>query len=181
VNEEKPEEYLIAPEDKNVLANLSKMGEHLKELKIAFLQAEAEYDRTKKELDYYAGTVLPTEMMNAGVSSVELIDGGVMTYDRIYRCSPNKNEQDKAIMADWLRQHGGEFLIKERAAVDASNIDKLQAVGIPFVEICDLNTNSLKAFLKDKIGAGGGVAQIMVTDIPEVMHFQETGTVTIEL
>jgi hypothetical protein len=84
-------------------------------------------------------------------------------------------------MAEWLRTVDGAFLIKERAAVDAAQIDKLKDAGIPFTEICDFNTNSLKAFLKDKIGASGGTAQIQVTDIPECMHFQEAGVVTIDI
>jgi hypothetical protein len=181
MSEKNPADYLVSETDSNVLSNLSKMGEHLKALKIKFLEAEAVYNEAKKELDYYAGTVLPTEMMNAGVSRVDLFDGGVMEYIRAYHISPNKNSKDKMIMAEWLREHGGDYLVKEQAAVDGAQIDKLKASGIPYVEICDMNSNSLKAFLKDKIGAGGGVAQIQISDIPEVMHFQETGVVTIDI
>jgi hypothetical protein len=176
-----PESYLVADTDSGVLSNLADMGAHLKELKIKLLETEAAYDSAKKEYDYYAATVLPTALMNAGVSRVDLMDGGVMEYERKYFISPNKNERDKAIMAAWLREHGGEHLIKERAAVDAAQIQKLDAAGIPYTEICDFNSNSLKAFLKDQIGASGGVAQIQISDIPEVIHFQEAGVVTIEV
>jgi hypothetical protein len=174
-------DYLVAPEDKNVLKNLSKMGEELKRLKIKMVEAETVYDAAKKEYEYYANTVLPMEMYNAGVSRVDLLDGGVMTYERKYFCTPNKNEVDKKLMADWLREHGGDSLVKERAAVDGSKIDELRKAGIPFTEICDFNTNSLKAFLKSQIGAAGGVAQIQLEDIPACMHFQEAGIVTIDV
>jgi hypothetical protein len=157
------------------------MGEHLKQLKIKMVEAETLYEAAKKEYEYYANSVLPMEMYNAGVSRIDLLDGGVMTYERKYYCTPNKNEADKLKMASWLRDHGGDHLIKERAAVDASKIDALKEAGIPFVEICDFNTNSLKAFLKDKIGASGGTAQLTVEEIPECMHFQEAGAVSIDI
>jgi len=60
-------------------------------------------------------------------------------------------------------------------------MDKLKATGIPYAEVDDLNTNSLKAFFKDKIGAGTGVAQLQIQDIPESFHFQEVGFVNIEV
>ena len=174
-------DYLVSDTDKNVLKNLASMGTHLKELRIKMMEAEAVYDAAKKEYEYYSSSVLPMEMYNAGVTSLELIDGGVLKYERKYFCTPNKNEADKQKMADWLRAHGGEHLIKERAAVDASKIEDLRKAGIPFTEICDFNTNSLKAFLKDQLGVSGGTAQIQASDIPEVMHFQEAGIVTIEV
>jgi hypothetical protein len=176
-------DYLVGDTDKNVLKNLASMGAHLKELKVKMLQAEALFDAAKQEYEYYSNSVLPMEMYNAGVSRLDLLDGGTMIYERKYFCTPNKNEADKKKMADWLKVQGGEHLIKERAAVDASKFEALKAAGIPFTEICDFNTNSLKAFLKDKLGASatGGVAQIQISDIPECMHFQEAGTVSIDI
>ncbi len=177
---EQGDDYLIAPTDKNVLQNLSKMGSHLKALKVKMVEAEAVYEAAKKEYDYYANSVLPMEMYNAGVSTLELMDGGILRYERKFYCTPNKNEADKKKIADWLRANGGEFLIKERAAVDAAQIPLLVNARVPFTEICDFNTNSLKAFLKDKLGAGGGLAQITPEQIPAEIHFQEQGMVTIE-
>lgn len=173
-------EYLVQETDKTVLKNLSQMGSHLKELKIKMLQTELQYEEAKKAYEYYANTVMPQEMYNAGVTRIELLDGGMLTYERKYYCTPNKNEGDKQIMADWLRTQGGDFLIKERAAVDASKIEDLKKAGIPFTEICDFNTQSLKAFLRDKIGAAGGTAQLTIDQIPACMHFQEQGVVTID-
>jgi hypothetical protein len=175
------EDYLVARTDGNVLKNLAKMGERLKELRLDMDAKEQAYKDAKKEHDYYAGTILPMEMFNAGVSSVELMTGGCMQYDRKYYCQPNKNEEDKRAMAAWLREHGGEHLIKERAAVDASQVDKLAAAGIPFVEIADINTNSLKAFLKDLLGGNGGTPQVSADEIPACIHFQEVGVVSIDV
>jgi hypothetical protein len=174
-------DYLVTDTDQNVLKNLSQMGEHLKELKLKMMAAEAAYDDAKKEHDYYASSVLPMAMFNAGVSELKLMTGGKLVYERKFYCQPNKNADDKQRMAEWLRNNEGDFLIKEKATVDGTQIDKLKEAGIPFIEIDDINTNSLKAFLKDKIGASGGVAQIQIADIPECMHFQEVGITTIEV
>jgi hypothetical protein len=174
-------DYLTTAPDAPVLKNLSKMGEHLKELKLKMLSAETAYNEAKKEHDYYASSVLPMEMFNLGISELKLMSGGTLTYERKFYCQPNKNDADKKIMADWLRDHGGEDLVKEKAQVDAAKIADLKAAGIPYTEIDDINTNSLKAFLKDKIGAAGGQVQIQVTDIPACMHFQEVGLVSIDV
>lgn len=173
-------DYLKSPEAASINAkNLAVMGEHLKELKIKMLTAEAAYEDAKKEYSYYASSVLPMEMFNAGVSEIKLMSGGIMTYERKFYCQPNKNDEDKRIMAEWLREHGGENLIKEKAEVPGAAIEALKINGIPYVEVDDINTNSLKAFLKDKIGASGGTVQLQIQDIPACMHFQEVGVVDI--
>jgi len=169
-------------EDNNaMLKNLSEMGERLKQLKLDMDVAEAQYSDAKKAYEHYANQILPMEMFTAGVAEVKLMSGGTMSYVRKFYCQPNKNDTDKQVMSMWLRENGGEHLIKEKASVDASQMDALRASGIPYVEISDFNTNSLKAFLTDKIGAKGGIAQIQVQDIPACMHFQEVGIVTIDV
>jgi len=74
-------DYLTTESDKNILQNLVKMGEHLKALKLKVIELEAEYKQAVKEHDYYASSVLPMEMFNAGVSEIKLMSGGVMTYE----------------------------------------------------------------------------------------------------
>lgn len=174
-------DFLTTNTDQNVLKNLSKMGDHLKDLKLKMLKSQAQYEQDKKEYDYYSSSVLPMEMFNAGVAEVKLMSGGVMTYERKFYCQPNKNAADKQIMAEWLRKNDGGHLVKETGQVIGENLGKLQAAGIPYVEIDDINTNSLKAFLKDKIGAAGGMVQVQIQDIPDCMHFQEVGRVNIEV
>jgi hypothetical protein len=175
------EDYLIQEQDKNVLKNLVKMGEHLKSLNSKMLAKEAEYIEAKKEYDYYANSVLPMEMFNAGVASLDLISGGRISYEHKYYCQPNKNADDKNVIAEWLRQHGGEHLIKDQAYVDGALIGKLKEIGIPYVEKDDINTNSLKAFIKDKLGEQGGTQQLTLDDIPACIHFQEVSTVRIDI
>lgn len=175
-------DYLRVQEgDISVLKNITTMGEHLKKLKVRVLAAEAELKAAKKEHDYYASSILPMEMFNAGLSEIRLISGEMMRYERKFYCQPNKNAADRKIIYDWLKDNDGEFLIKEKATVDGAQIDKLKESGIPYIEYGDVNTNSLKSFLKDKIGAGGGTVQLEIADIPECIHFQEVGVVDIEI
>lgn len=167
--------------DKNVLKNLSKMGEQLKTLKLRMLEAQANADAAKKEYEHYANVVLPTEMFSAGVDSLSLTSGGNITVKRNFYCQPNKNAKDRATMAAWLRENGGEYLIKSNAKVSMDDMDSLKDNNIPFIEETDINTNSLKSFLKDKIGATTGVQQIKVEDIPDCIHFQEVTSVDLTL
>lgn len=171
----------ISGQDKGVLKNLSAMGEKLKELKCVMLAAQAEADRAKKEFEHYANVIIPQEMFSAGVDSIGLSSGGSLRIKRNFYCQPNKGEEDRKKIVEWLRANGGGHLVKHNATVDSSDMDKLEQNGIPYIENTNVNTTSLKAFLKDKIGATTGVQQISIEDIPACIHFQEVTTVEIEV
>ena len=167
--------------DKTVLKNLSQMGEKLKELQLKMLETQALADQAKKEFEHYANVIIPQEMFSAGVDSIGLSSGGSLKVKRNFYCQPNKNPEDKKKIVEWLRANGGGHLVKHDASVAAEDMDRLQKNGIPFIENTSVNTTSLKAFLKDKIGATTGVQQIAVEDIPACIHFQEVTTVELEV
>ena len=171
----------IPQADKRVLKNLSQMGEKLKELRLRMLETEAAAEQAKKEYEHYANVLVPNEMFAAGIDSLGLSSGGALRIKRNFYCQPNKNPEDKRKIADWLRANGGEYLIKHDATVSADDMDKLEQNGIPYVENAAVNTTSLKAFLKDKLGVTTGVQQIQVADIPACIHFQEVTTVELEM
>lgn len=171
----------ITDGDKNVLKNLSTMGEKLKELQLKMLEAQAVAEQAKKAYEHYANVIIPQEMFSAGVDSIGLASGGSLKVKRNFYCQPNKNAEDRKKIVEWLRANGGEHLVKHDASVSAEDMDKLEENGIPFIENTNVNTTSLKAFLKDKIGATTGVQQIDISDIPACIHFQEVTTVELEL
>lgn len=171
----------IEQSDKTVLKNLSQMGEKLKELQLKMLETQALADQAKKEFEHYANVIIPQEMFSAGVDSIGLVSGGSLKVKRNFYCQPNKNIEDKKKIVKWLRANGGGYLVKHDVSVAAEDMDKLQQNGIPFIENTSINTTSLKAFLKDKIGATTGVQQIAVEDIPACIHFQEVTTVELEV
>lgn len=171
----------IQEQDKGVLKNLSTMGEKLKELKLAMDIKAAEAEQAKKAYEHFANVIIPQEMFSAGVDSIGLSTGGMLKVKRNFYCQPNKNAEDKAKIAKWLRENGGEHLVKHDATVSPEDMSKLKANGIPFIENTNVNTTSLKAFLKDKLGVTTGVQQISIEDIPECIHFQEVTTVELEV
>lgn len=171
----------IQQQDSAVLKNLSAMGEKLKELKANMLATQAAAEQAKKEFEHYANVIIPQEMFSAGVEGIMLASGGSLKVKRNFYCQPNKNDEDKKIITDWLRANGGEHLVKSEAKVPETEIGKLKKNNIAFVESTNVNTQSLKAFLKDKIGATTGVQQIAIEDIPACIHFQEVTTVELEV
>ena len=104
----------------------------------------------------------------------------MLSVKRAYYCSPNKNAEDKKIMADWLIANGGEHLIKKTITAGEDSINALKAANIPFAEDSNVNTASLKSFLKDKLGITSGIAQIQMEDIPKCIHFSEVQVAEIE-
>lgn len=171
----------IQQQDGAVLKNLAQMGEKLKELKIAMETANATAEQAKKAYEHYANVIIPQQMFSAGIDSIGLSSGGSLKVKRNFYCQPNKNPEDRKKIVEWLRKNGGEHLVKHDASVSAEDMEKLEQNGIPFVENTNVNTTSLKAFLKDKIGATTGVQQITLEEIPACIHFQEVTTVELEV
>ena len=175
-------DYLnINVEDKAVLKRLAEMGEQLKKLKEEQLKAEAEAEMAKKKYEHYANVVLPTEMFSCGVDSISLSSGGKMSVKHNYYCQPNKNPEDRKIIADWLRANNGDHLIEHDASVSAEDMDKLTANGIPFIENTSVNTARLKSFIKDGLGVNTGVQKFTMDDIPKCVHFTDVTTVELEV
>lgn len=174
-------DYLMTGADTAVLKNLSQMGSHLKELKEAMVKAEAAAVLAKQEYEHYANNIMPSAMHAAGVDSLELAEGGKLKVSRNYYCSPNKNEADRKIIVNWLREQGGDYLIKSTATVDPTSIDELKKLGIPYAENTAVNTASLKSFIKDKLGITTGTAQLQMEDIPKCIHFCEVTTVDFDM
>lgn len=174
-------DYLtIKSEDKQVLKNLSDLGKHLQELLLVMQTKEAEYSAAKKAYEHFANVVLPTEMFSVGVNSITLDDGSTISIKRNFYCQPNKNANDRLTIVNWLKANGGAHLIESDAKVSSADIAALKSNNIPFIEETAVNTNKLKSFLKDKIGATTGVQQITLEDIPVCIHFQEVTSVAIE-
>jgi len=169
----------IEQQDKKVLSNLSKMGQQLKKLQEVMDKKEEEYERAKKAFQHFANVVLPQQMYAAGVDSIALANGGTLKIKYSYYCQPNKNAEDRKVIADWLKKHNGEHLIEESANVSSADIDLLKQSGIPYAESSNINTLKLKAFLKDGIGVGTGQQQFTLEDIPKCIHFQVVSTVEI--
>ena len=174
------DEEIIGAGDKEVLGNLSRMGEKLRELKEKVEACEEALSAAKKEYQHWANVVLPQEMYACGIESLTLASGGSISLKRNFYCQPNKNEADRKVMASWLREHGGAHLIVEEAQVGPDDVPRLKEAGIPYVESESVNTNKLKAWLKDGIGVTTGQQRFTIDDIPKCIHFQEVTVADIQ-
>jgi hypothetical protein len=166
-------DYLnIGETDQQVLGNLKAMADHLKLLADKVMEAEAVYKQLQQEYDTYRFQTLPAAMQSAGVMSVTTSDGHRIEVKNKFYCNPNKNDNDRLLIGKWLASHGAAHLIKKQAVVDGQQLAKLDEAGVPYVEKWDMNTNSLKAWIKDQLGLGkAGIAQISTSDIPDCIHF----------
>ena len=87
------------------------------------------------------------------------------------QCSINKNDKDRETVAEWLREHGADNLVKSECIVPSSQIEKLKANAITYEEEMSLNTNSVKAFVLDQLGQKGSPATITKDDLPKGLNF----------
>lgn len=163
-----------------VIKDISEKAKILMNLKKTYEKAEEAFKQAEKQYNTYRCVTLPALMQMNGVNALTLDDGTKVGIADKFYCSPNKNDLDQNTMVNWLRDNGGDDLVKSEAHVDKAFIAALKQTSIPFVEQTKVNTNSLKAWLRAQLGADGGVAQIQMADIPECMHFTEVSECTID-
>jgi hypothetical protein len=169
-------DFLSEPEETapQLLKEIKDKAQHLVNLYRVMTEAEEAYEAAKKAYEMYAYITLPNEMKLNGISLIQTTGGDAVRINTKYYCSPNKNETDRAEIREWLRGRGGDSLIKERLIVPQSAFEQLKASGIPFDEDSEVNTNSLKAWIKGELGASGrGIATLSIEDIPKCIHFME--------
>jgi hypothetical protein len=144
----------------------------MKRLQLDMVAAEAAYHHARDEYERYKSTVVIATFVNAGIEQIQDDDGNIVKLESKFYLKPNKNDDDRIIIENWLKANGGEHLLKHEAHVSAEQIDKLKEADIPFADKTDVNTNSLKAHILDLLGyKKGGIARIKLEDIPDCFHF----------
>lgn len=142
----------------------------LMRLRKEFLDAEEKYKQAKAAFEDYSREVLPDIMRQNGVYSVTTEDGLVANMTTKTHVNVTKAKMEK--VCQWLSQNGGDFLIKRQYVVPKNVADKLMDDGVDCAELTDVNTNSLKSFLLDKLGQRtGGLPEITVDQIPDGINF----------
>ena len=134
------------------------------------------------DYNHLAHDIIPDYYKANGISKMCLEDGTIISIDEKLTCSPTKGMSDK--LAEWLRANGGDDLVKSKLEIDVKFIESIKAAGIPFIEETTVNTNSLKAWLKDALGKSGSVARLEVKDIPDFINlfmFNDTKIVIKEI
>lgn len=165
----------------DVLADIANVGNRLKELKQRMIDTKAAADAAEKEYKHYAEVLVPMQMKAVGLDSIKLASGETLYVTHNIHCEPNKNEKDRAIIANWLAKYNGAHLVKQEATVSQDSLTALDEAGIDYAMSKSINTNSLKAFIKNLLGlAKGSTKVIELSDIPECIHFNMVDKVEVK-
>lgn len=144
--------------------------ETLMRLRKEFFDAEEKYKQAKTAFEDYSREVLPDMMRQNGVYSVTTEDG--LTANMTTKTYVNVTKSKMEKVCQWLSQNGGDFLIKRQYIVPKNVAEKLMNDGVDCAELADVNTNSLKSFLLDKLGQKtGSLPGITVDQIPDGINF----------
>lgn len=155
----------------SLMAQIQKHVKKLRELQWKMMEAEEAFKQAEKEyLDYGRNTVPDVFRLN-GLDALRMEDGSMVRVVTKTQCSINKNDRDRASVAQWLREHGAEQLVKSECIVPPSQIEKLKAASITYEEETTMNTNSVKAFVLDQLGQKGSPATITKDDLPKGLNF----------
>lgn len=156
---------------KGLMQQIQAHVQKLRNLQWKMLEAEEAYKNAEKEYLEYSRNVMPDLFKMNGLDALRLDDGSMVRVVTKTNCSINKNEADRNNVAQWLKDHGGDSLIKSECIVPPSQIPALQDSGITYQEETTMNTNSVKAFVLDQLGQKGSPATITKEDLPKGLNF----------
>ena len=141
----------------------------LMRLRTELLDAEEKYKQAKAAFEDYSREILPDIMRQNGVYSVTTEDGLVANMTTKTHVNVTKSKIDQVCL--WLSKNGGDFLVKRQYVVPQNVAVKLMDDGVDCAETVDVNTNSLKSFLLDKLGQRTGPQDITIDQIPDGINF----------
>lgn len=155
----------------NLMAQIQGHVKKLRGLQWAMIEAEEAFKKAEKEYLDYSRNVMPDLFKMNGLDSLRLEDGSMVRVITKTQCSINKNDKDRETVAQWLREHGADNLVKSECIVPPSQIEKLKVNSITYEEEMSMNTNSIKAFVLDQLGQKGSPATITKDDLPKGLNF----------
>jgi hypothetical protein len=159
------------PQSTAVMQQCSVLGSELARLKYEMDEAEIAFNTAKARFMTMQTIDVPNFFQMNGLKGVTLEDGTRVEIKNKYHCSPNKNPADRAKICKWLKEHCGDYLIKENVIVDPVFIGLLEENNVKYAVDVEVNTNSLKAFLKSMTGEDGTIPHFDLADIPNEVHF----------
>lgn len=157
----------------NLMAQITEHVNELRKRKWAVEEAEEVLRKAQASYDEYSQHVLPDLFKMNGLDTLKLEDGSIVRVITTTRCSINKNDTDRANVAEWLRGHNGESLVKSECICPSSQLQALKNAGIIYQEETTMNTNAVKAFLLDQLGQKGSPAVITKEDLPKGLNFYQ--------
>ena len=156
-----------------LMAQIKEHVEKLRSMQWKMIEAEEAFKAAEEEYLKYSRTVMPDLFKMNGLDMLQMEDGSIVRVVTKTNCSINKNDTDRNNVAEWLRSHNGEELVKAECIVPVSQEDAMRQAGIIFEEKTTMNTNAVKAFLLDQLGQKGSPATITKEDLPKGLNFYQ--------
>lgn len=138
-------------------------------LRTELLEAEEAYEAAKKAFEDYSREILPGIMRQNNVYSVTTTEG--LVANLVTKTHVNVTKSKVNDVCTWLEKHDGGFLVKTDYLVPPDVAKHLMATGIPCEKVSNVNTNSLKSFLLDKLGQRTGPKTLDIGEIPDGINF----------
>lgn len=127
-------------------------------------EKQASFDELSKQM-------LPAVLAQNGLEELTLSNGRKLGIKEDVYISLPKNDNGKKIVLEWLRSHGGEDLIHNELSIDEPTPEVcafIKGQNITFNESATVNTNSLKAWTKRKLGmTKGSIQDIDINQFPK--------------
>ena len=155
----------------NLMAQIQEHVKKLRSLQWKMIEAEEAFKVAEKEYLDYSRNVMPDLFKMNGLDGLRLEDGSMVRVVTKTQCSISKHDKDREVVAQWLREHGADNLVKSECIVPTSQVNKLRENGITYEEEMTRNTNSVKAFVLDQLGQKGSPATITKDDLPKGLNF----------
>lgn len=170
------EEWLDAvPADKTAMAEVNAMVSKLRAAQFAMDNAEQVFTNLKNEYQKVVQEVCQC-FRNNGLEALQCSDGHSVQITSNVRCSIKKDDASKNEVAKWLRERGMDNLVKSELIVMPSQAEKLRQMNVPFDETLDMNTNSVKAYVRGELDCGSMTRE----DIPKGLSWFEYDDVVIK-
>lgn len=150
-------------------SEIRKESDELLEAMSKFQLAEIAYIEAKSAYEHMQRKLAETMRLN-GLESIDTDRGCRLAVVEKAHCNINKNAEDRERVAKWMEGLGFDAKVKRSATVSQASIEELRTLGIPFQEVLDINTNSVKAVIKELLAGG----MITTDDIPKgCTYYQE--------
>ena len=146
---------------------LDTLDEDIASLEEQLTEKRSLYDEISK-------LTLPTLLAQNGLDELKLSNGKKLRIKEDVFVAVPKNEKGRKVALAWLSSQGGADLIKENVTVEEPTDDfknYLRVNNFTFEDITAVNTNSLKAWFKRKLGmTKGSIQELDLNEVPKEMN-----------
>ena len=156
--------------DTDVYSEVGKLVRILGDKESAIKEAEANLKSLKAEKQQLQQVTIPAIFKVHSIDGISLTGGIDVSISTELTCEPVKNEEGKKVWLAYLEKNGGEDLKKKVLTIDDPNpalLELLASKGVVYEMSPSVNTNSLKAWFREKLGLTGLVASLVKEEVPK--------------